>query len=628
MQPENMAGCPDMSFLLRLLILCLCTLQSAFAQTDARCHFNINQVMVAPELQDNGQRPASGWQTVSLPDMWNTHWPGFNGPVWYKADWQTNCPDATIALTITNMSMTGQVHINNTLLWQGTQESESMPRYWNTPLYLTLPAPVLQEHNTLWFRLIAPPHLLPGLGQVTLGTPDKIMPLYKEQNFFQRYIYYINLIISLTLAELFGIFWLLRRNDHAFGWFTLSSIFWSLWISNVLVTSPWPFSSNLAWDKFNAISLIAYCCTFCMFIWSFAGIRAQRLIRVLWGSAGVATLLILIAPEHWFLSILPLTSILYTLILCANGIQFIIHACRTRDISQLFLAACMVLCMLIVFHTILVNMKLIESSQQYASITSVILSLCLSLILAWRYSNNMRRVASFNEELKTSIAQTREELTRTLQQENALAADNIRLHERLRMTHDLHDSLGSSLMHSISMVDQSSTIGGKQFLSILRELRNDLRHIIDGTSDSIALEHATPTEWIASVRRRFTNMFEDLDMTSEWHIPSQWQGQFTSAQLSELTRFIEEALTNILKHSHARHVLVRIEEAADNQCLILEVSDNGRGFDVDHTITTETGIGIHSMVRRIRRINGTLDITSSPGKTMLTARIHRIQSPT
>jgi two-component system sensor histidine kinase UhpB len=603
------------------MLLLLLALQPALAKNDTHCDTLIDHVMVAPEQRNDGQRPTEGWQTVSLPDMWSRHWPDFTGAVWYRVDWHTNCQQQAMALNVQNMAMAGQIYLNDILLWQDQQLNKPMSRHWNTPRYWVLLAPGLQEHNTLWFRLVSPPHLLPGLGTVTLGTTDQVWPVQQNQYFFQRQIYTINLIISLTLAVLFGVFWLMRRDDHAFGWFSVTSLCWSLWLSNILATSPWPFSSNATWDQFNTIFYMLYCSFFCMFTWSFGALRPHRMMRLLWSATILLTLAIFIVPSQWLLNLLPMTSVLYTLIMFANWLQFIVHALRTRDTSHLLLAACLACGMLILTHTLLANFELIDSEQQYSAISAPIISICLFLILALRYRKNLLRIASFNEELQSAITQTKEELTRTLQHENALEADNIRLHERLRMTHDLHDSLGSSLMHSISMVGQSTTIGGKQFLSILRELRNDLRHIIDGTSENMSLELTNPTVWIAPLRRRFTAMFDDLGIDSEWHLPEQWPNNISAAQLLELTRFLEEALTNVLKHSHATQLSVRITAVTEQHEMLLEVADNGQGFDVNHILSTDTGIGMRSMVRRIKRINGTLDITSTAGATILTVRI-------
>ncbi|MEQ4617819.1 MAG: 7TM diverse intracellular signaling domain-containing protein [Corticimicrobacter sp.] len=573
---------------------------------------------MAPEQTGDGQRPAGGWQSVTLPDLWQRHWPGFDGPVWYRVDWQTACPAQTVALHVSSMAMAGQVFLNDTLLWQDAHLAEPMSRSWNVPRQWLLPAAALDDHNTLWFRIAAPAHLSPGLGSVVLGTQAQIDVLHQEQT-RQRDFYAFNMTVSLVLAGLFLVFWLLRRSERAFGWFALASLLWSATLSNILVTTPWPFDNSTTWARWNIVALTAYCCAFCMFTWSFGNIHAPRLARALWGLSGIVVLALLLIPADYLYDASAVVALVYAIVFCANCLQFIIHAWRTREPNQWLFAACLALFVLIAVHDVLVHHGLIATPRNYGPISAPIISICLFLILAWRYAGNLRRIETFNEELQTAVQQTRVELTQTLQREHQLEADNIRLNERLRMTHDLHDSLGSSLMRSMAVVNQSRQLGGEQFLSILRELRTDLRHVIDGSSDSMALAQGTPAEWIAPLRRRFTSLFDDLGLVSHWALPVEWPIHLSSAQLLGLTRFIEEALTNVLKHSQASHLNVTLQGTSEGNGLQLTIEDDGRGFDVEQA--RHTGIGMQSMHRRIERINGTLSMASSPGATRLSASI-------
>ncbi|PWF24006.1 7TM diverse intracellular signaling domain-containing protein [Corticimicrobacter populi] len=590
----------------------------------AACQPQITQVRMAPERAGDGQRPTEGWQTVTLPDIWQRHWPGFNGPVWYRVDWQTACPAQTVALHVSGMAMAGQVFLNDALLWQDDSLAEPMSRSWNVPRQWLLPAAALDDTNTLWFRIVAPAHLSPGLGSVMLGTQAQIDARHQGRT-RQRDLYAFNLVVSLVLAGLFLVFWLVRRSEHAFGWFALASLLWSATLSNVLVTTPWPFDNSTTWARWNIVALIAYCCAFCMFTWSFGNIRMPRLAMALWSLSGIVALALLLMPATDLYDASAVVALVYACFFCANCLQFIFHAWRSREPSQLLFAACLALFVLIAVHDVLAHHGLIDVPSNHGPISAPLISICLFLILAWRYAGNLRRIEAFNEELQTAVQQTRTELTQTLQREHQLEADNIRLNERLRMTHDLHDSLGSSLMRSMAVVNQSRQLGGEQFLSILRELRTDLRHVIDGSSDSMTLEQGTPTEWIAPLRRRFTSLFDDLGLASRWTLPPEWSVHLSPAQLLGLTRFLEEALTNVLKHSQASHLSVSMQGEPDGQTLLLSVEDDGRGFDVEQA--RHAGIGMQSMHRRIERINGTLLVTSTPGITRLSARIRPDKSP-
>jgi signal transduction histidine kinase len=79
----------------------------------------------------------------------------------------------------------------------------------------------------------------------------------------------------------------------------------------------------------------------------------------------------------------------------------------------------------------------------------------------------------------------------------------------------------------------------------------------------------------------------------------------------ELYRIAQEALNNALKHAAPTSVTVRI--CADENGVVLEVSDDGRGFDLG-SISAEGGMGLISMRERTERLGGTLDVKSVPGE--------------
>jgi signal transduction histidine kinase len=76
-----------------------------------------------------------------------------------------------------------------------------------------------------------------------------------------------------------------------------------------------------------------------------------------------------------------------------------------------------------------------------------------------------------------------------------------------------------------------------------------------------------------------------------------------------LFRVLQEALHNIAKHSGVKRVDVRLTEHANQ--IHLRVSDSGKGFDVETTMQAN-GLGLISMRERVRLVNGTIAIESTP----------------
>ncbi|NJK29386.1 MAG: sensor histidine kinase, partial [Acaryochloris sp. SU_5_25] len=74
-----------------------------------------------------------------------------------------------------------------------------------------------------------------------------------------------------------------------------------------------------------------------------------------------------------------------------------------------------------------------------------------------------------------------------------------------------------------------------------------------------------------------------------------------------LYRLIQEALTNVSKHSAATQVIINLHEQA--QGLSLQISDNGKGFLPEKNTT---GFGLQGMQERTAALGGSLQLQSQP----------------
>jgi signal transduction histidine kinase len=86
----------------------------------------------------------------------------------------------------------------------------------------------------------------------------------------------------------------------------------------------------------------------------------------------------------------------------------------------------------------------------------------------------------------------------------------------------------------------------------------------------------------------------------------------------ELLRILQEALTNARRHSGAGSVEVRLR--MENQDVLAEVVDDGRGFD---PASVRAGVGLSAMRERIEGLGGNIEVRSRPGEgTKVTVRVH------
>lgn len=598
----------------------------AMAQPDAAdCVARVLEVRSA-QAGPGGERPADGpaWRTVSLPDDWDSRWPQYSGAVWYRIDWRHGCggaPAGQAALAVESIVMAGEIHLNDDLLWRDASLVEPLSRSWNMPRYWRLPQSSVRDGlNTLWIRVTGVAGQTPGLGPVHLGEPEALLRDHEMREWRNRTLFLVNLVISATLGALFFFLWAMQPRQSSHGWYALTALFWVLFCANVLAVSPWPFGTTLMAARANTIALTLHIACFCLFTWRFAGQSWPRLEKGLWCAVAVMLAAAIGVPDTAVATMQRVIVLTVSALFYLNCLQFAVHAVRSRDREQMLLAACLVIFLGAALHDLLLILKLI-GGLSVIPYTSVAVLVGMSAVLGLRHARGVRRIERFNQELEISVDRARAELATTLAREHELALANSRLQDRLEIARDLHDGLGGSLVRMTAAVEQAGEpLRNRQVLSMLNLLRNDLRQTIDNGASADMTPPATPREWIAPLRHRYTQLFDELDVAVRWDVPGAWDGTPSALQCLALTRLIEEALTNVVKHSRARRVGVTLRQPAHGQ-LELEIEDDGVGFDVDAVRRANLSVGVRSMATRIARVGGTLDIASAPGCTRLCARL-------
>jgi len=92
-----------------------------------------------------------------------------------------------------------------------------------------------------------------------------------------------------------------------------------------------------------------------------------------------------------------------------------------------------------------------------------------------------------------------------------------------------------------------------------------------------------------------------------------------------LFRILQEALTNVTRHSGAS--AVEIEFQHSDAAVSLRISDNGRGLDAEDRDTTQS-YGIRGMFERASTLGGHVGIESPPGGGLTVTAILPLQTPT
>jgi signal transduction histidine kinase len=175
-----------------------------------------------------------------------------------------------------------------------------------------------------------------------------------------------------------------------------------------------------------------------------------------------------------------------------------------------------------------------------------------------------------------------------------------------RFSHELHDELGQSLtavktnLAAMSSAEPRVTDSVKlvdEAIGNVRQMSQLLRPTI---LDDFGLEAGL--RWLAEGFTMRTGI--------EVKVDSSFSGRLTDETETHLFRIAQEALTNVARHSGARHV--RIELASEGGDIRLAVQDDGRGLAAGPA--NGRGMGLIGIRARARSAGGDAAVRSKPGE--------------
>jgi signal transduction histidine kinase len=200
--------------------------------------------------------------------------------------------------------------------------------------------------------------------------------------------------------------------------------------------------------------------------------------------------------------------------------------------------------------------------------------------------------------------------------------------ERRRVSRELHDELGGAL----AVFKLRLSYIEKHLEEEQKDLKKECRYNLSYIDQVIENVHRLSRDLSPSI-------LEDLGLSSalRWLITN-FGKNYSTKMISDVIdidhlfpqstqivvyRIVQEALTNIGKHSEAKTVSLVVKR--DDSAVSFSVEDDGKGFDVRKAIMKdagERGLGLPSMDERARMLGGSLDVWSEEAKgTRITVRI-------
>lgn len=176
-----------------------------------------------------------------------------------------------------------------------------------------------------------------------------------------------------------------------------------------------------------------------------------------------------------------------------------------------------------------------------------------------------------------------------------LAVTQAQENERKRIATDLHDNLGAYAASVVSNLEFIKTEqDNEQSKTAMQQLRHNSLSIVAQLSDTIwvlkkdALSLTAISDRVKVLARRIQPSFPDTEIQVAEDIV--FDQQFSPAQAYDLFQMVQEAVTNALKHSQARHVDIFLE--GTEQHWKVQVADDGIGMPATRIEKPEGGNGL------------------------------------
>lgn len=212
-----------------------------------------------------------------------------------------------------------------------------------------------------------------------------------------------------------------------------------------------------------------------------------------------------------------------------------------------------------------------------------------------------------------------EQLKKEIDLKDALATiktQNRLQEQRLRISRDLHDNIGSQLTFIISSLDNLKYVSKEAS----EKLKEKLTHISSFTGDTI--HQLRDTIWamnkseitVEDLQARILSFVEKAKLavpSLEFDISStiNKEKSFNSLAGMNIFRVVQEAINNAIKYAEAKKIHIKLTEEDINFKAI--ITDDGVGFNINEV---QLGNGLSNMEKRMSEINGKVKIQSKPEK--------------
>jgi signal transduction histidine kinase len=452
-----------------------------------------------------------------------------------------------------------------------------------------------------------------ALSSLYVGDSAVLASQYAVREWIEYQLPYLSSAAFLAVGFFSFAVWILRRREPLYFLFFAIAVLnavrrWHFYpgLERLSVSDQW-----LGWISLNALAwqILAFHLVFLQLHkrkhrWLTRGFVALAV-------ASTALTLPSLADLHgavWARPVAYLAMMGAVVVLAAVGLR---DARATRSSNGLLLALWATISLLFGIYDWLIAAHRIDFERYYLTpYAGVGLFFVLVFVMLRRYASAMGQVEALSAGLEQRVVARETWLADSYRRRGEIEQQQAINLERQRLMRDMHDGLGSSLMSALWAVERGQ-FDEAEIAEILKGCIDDLKLTID----SMEPVEANLLLLLAKLRYRLASRFERSGITLCWEVEDvpalDWLDPATALHI---LRILQEAFTNIIKHTRANEI--HVVTGTDNNGVVVVVSDNGPGFSVERALSGE-GRGLKNQRRRAEAIGAKIDWDSNAGGSRL-----------
>jgi signal transduction histidine kinase len=640
MKPETRAcwrGSTRVVFL--LLVLAFSAAGCASGTDDTAAHVVRAQLLsvagsgFTPPASDvsDAALPASGWQEIVLPytaprDILGPSGAGRTVTDWYRLDLAGLQASAeAVHLYLPRWKTIGQLAIygDGKLLYQS--EGSLVYNGYNHPLLLRLngaagvpaPASVLLRIDRLQASGSA-------LSTVWVGTARQLVWRYQLRALLQNQLPFVGVSAFLALGLFSLATWCKRRHESLYLLFFVTSAAAFVRMQHYYIGGNYLPLPDV-WMQWITVASLMW---LIVFVNSFMERLHKRPLRwltpCLVGITLTTNLLTLPGLTELVPDLVLITPLLYLLMLplavliSADALR---NALRTRSREVWLMAGWFVATIALSAYDLALQNNWVSPEGVYTNPYGIIgLFVMFGYIIFRRYVGAIGEAEQVNANLAKSLRDREAELATSYERMRRIEHRQTLSNERQRLTQDMHDGLGSSLVSALRVVE-GGRLSEAEVAEVLKGCIDDLKLTID----SMEPVEADLLLLLATLRFRLGPRLAAAGITLRWEVVDvpalDW---LDPRNALHILRILQEAFANILKHTRALEI--RVSTGAGDGGVTVTITDNGPGFSLENALK-KGGKGLQNQLRRARSIGGEVRWDSDATGTRMTLWLPESRKP-